>query len=89
MRNEVDKLPCHIANNMAYAKFLIKGGGPKVQTAIRGLLGPIFYPIDKANITGNCLENKFTVHDLCDCDHRRHVEINVDALLTTVDKDAL
>jgi hypothetical protein len=35
---------------------------------IHGPFGPVFYPIDKANIIADCLENRFRVQDLCDCD---------------------
>jgi hypothetical protein len=47
----------------------------------------MFYPIDKANMVADCLENQFKAHDLCDCDHRRHVEAEVEALLGTVNED--
>jgi hypothetical protein len=43
--------------------------------------------LDKANIITYCLENQFRAHDFCDCDHRRHVEAQVEALLATVDED--
>jgi hypothetical protein len=51
------------------------------------LLGPIFYPVDKASIITDCLENQFRAHELCDSDHRRHVQANVKVLLATVDED--
>jgi hypothetical protein len=56
------------------AKSLTKRNGPKAPSAIYGPLGPILYPIDKANIIADCLETQFRAHDLCDCGHRRHVE---------------
>jgi hypothetical protein len=68
------------------AKSLTKRGGPKAPTAIHGPLGPAFYPNEKANVTANCLENLFTPHKLCDTDHERRVEAQVQALLTTVKK---
>jgi hypothetical protein len=52
------------------AKSLTKSDGPKALSAIHDPSGPIVYPIDKANTTADCLENQFTSHDLCDCDHR-------------------
>jgi hypothetical protein len=61
--------------------------GPKAPSAIHGPLGPIFYPIDKANIIGDTLGSQFRAHDLCDCDHRRHMGAQVEALLATVDED--
>jgi hypothetical protein len=69
------------------AKPLSKRGGLKASSAIHGPLGPILCPIDKANIIAHYLENHFRVHDLCDCDHRRHAEDQVEALLATVDED--
>jgi hypothetical protein len=62
---------------------------PKASSAIHGPLGPIFYPINKANIIADCSENLFRVHDLCDCDHRQHVEAEVEALLAIIDEDIL
>jgi hypothetical protein len=58
-----------------------------IPQAIHGPLGPIFYPIEKANIIADYLENQFRVNNLCDSDHRRHVEATVKALLATVDED--
>jgi hypothetical protein len=46
------------------AKSLTKRGGPKVPSESHGPLGLIFYPIDKANIIEDCLENQFRVHDM-------------------------
>jgi hypothetical protein len=45
------------------SKSVIKRGGQKVPSAIHGPLGPIFYPVDKANIVADCLENQFRAHD--------------------------
>jgi hypothetical protein len=52
------------------AKSLTKTGGPKAPYAIHGPLGPIFYPVNKANIIANCLEEQFTVHNLLECDYK-------------------
>jgi hypothetical protein len=70
------------------AKPLTKRGGPKAPSSIHGSLGPIFYPIDKANIITDCLENQFRGHDLCNCDHRRHMEAQVETLLGTIIEDS-
>jgi hypothetical protein len=69
------------------AKSLTKMCGPKAPSAILSSLGPIFYLTSKANLIADCLENRFRVHDLCECHHRRHVEAQVKALLATVDED--
>jgi hypothetical protein len=69
------------------AKSLSKSSGPKAPSAIHGPLGPVFYPIDKANITADCLETQFIAHDLCDCDCRGQVGAQVEALLASVDED--
>jgi hypothetical protein len=71
------------------AKSLSKMGGPKVPSTIHGPFGTIFYPIGKVNIIADCLENQFRAHDSYDCDHRRHVEAQVEALLATVDEAIL
>lgn len=49
-----------MASNMAYCK-IPKLGGP---SEIHGSPGPIFYPVDKANIIVDCSENQFRVHDM-------------------------
>jgi hypothetical protein len=41
------------------------------------------------HIIADCWENQFRAHDLSDCDQRRHVEAQVDALLTATDEDTL
>jgi hypothetical protein len=71
------------------AKSLTKRGGQKAPSAIYGPIGPIFYPVDKANIIAVCLENQFTAHDLCDCDHKQHVKGKVEALLATINEEIL
>jgi hypothetical protein len=53
------------------AKSLTKRGEPKAASAIHGPLGPLFYQTDKANAFAGCLENQFTTHNLCDCDHNQ------------------
>jgi hypothetical protein len=71
------------------AKSLTKRGGPKAPPTTHGPLGPLFYPVDKANIITGSLENQFTSYDLCDSDHRRQVEAKAEALLATVNEDTL
>jgi hypothetical protein len=66
-----------------------KKDGTKALSAIYGPSGPIVYPINKANIIAECLENQFTAHDLCDCELRWHVEATVAAMLATVDENTI
>jgi hypothetical protein len=56
------------------AKSLTKRGEAKATTAIHGPLGPVFYPLEKANVIANYLENLFTPHKLCDTDHEERVK---------------
>jgi hypothetical protein len=69
------------------AKSFRKSGGPKTPSEIHDPLGPIFYPIDKANRIADCLENKFREHDLCNCERRRHAEAQVEDPVATADED--
>jgi hypothetical protein len=62
----------------------MKRDGPKAPTAIRGPLGYIFHPLEEADAIADCLEKQFTSHDLCDKNHKWHVETRVQALLETV-----
>jgi hypothetical protein len=68
MGNKNNKLRGHTQAIWPIAKSLTNRGGPKAPSVIRGPLCPIFYPFDRANIIVDCLENRFTPHDLCDCD---------------------
>jgi hypothetical protein len=76
LRDEVGKCQVTPQAIWSIAKYFSERGGPKALSAIHGSLCPIFYLIDVAKITADCFENQFRVHGLCDCDHRRHVEVN-------------
>jgi hypothetical protein len=67
------------------AKSLSNRDGPRSPTAIHGLLGLKYHPVDKSNAIADCLENQFTPHDLCEENHERRVEAGVQALLEAVD----
>jgi hypothetical protein len=68
-------------------KSLMKRDGPKAPTAIHGLLGLKYHPLQKANAIADCLENLFAPHDLCDENHERRVKAEAQALLETVDNN--
>jgi hypothetical protein len=59
---------CEVTSQAVWliAEFLSKSGGPETPSEVHCPLGPIFYPIDKANIIADCIENKFRAHDSCD-----------------------
>jgi hypothetical protein len=61
-------------------KSLTNRHGPRAPTAIHGLLGLKYHPVDKANAIADCLENRFTPHDLCDENHERREEARVPEL---------
>jgi hypothetical protein len=42
------------------AKSLTNRGGPRAPTAIHGLLGLKYHPVDKATALADCLKNQFT-----------------------------
>jgi hypothetical protein len=65
----------------------MKRDGPKAPTAIRGPLSFTFHPLKKADAIADCLEKQFTSHELCDENHKRRVEVRVQALLETVDNN--
>jgi hypothetical protein len=88
MGNKFGKLRSHTSGNLVYCEIGHKEWWTKGTTCNSWSLRLVFYPIDRANINVDCLENQFRAHDLCDCDHRRHVEAEVKALLATVDEDA-
>jgi hypothetical protein len=46
----------------------------KVPITIQGPLGPKCQPTEKAKTVTDYLENQFTLHDLCDENHKRWVE---------------
>jgi hypothetical protein len=71
------------------AKSLLTRDGPRAPTAIHGASGLKFHPSEKANAIADCLEIKFTPHDLCNENHEERVEARVQALLETVDSNLL
>jgi hypothetical protein len=70
------------------AKSFMKRDGAKKPTAINGPFGLTFHPLEKANAIAVCLENQFTLHDLCDENHKRQVETRVQTLLEAVDNNS-
>jgi hypothetical protein len=70
------------------AKSLMKRDGAKKLTANHGPFGLTFHPLEKANATADCLENQFTLHDLCDENHKRQVEARVQTLLEATDNNS-
>jgi hypothetical protein len=70
-------------------KSLIKRDGPKAPTVIHSPLGPKYLPTEKTNMTAGGLENQFTLHDLCDENHKWWVEARVQALLEAVEDTPL
>jgi hypothetical protein len=60
----------------------------ELPTAIHGPFGLIFHPLEKANAIADCLENQFTLHDLCDENHKRQVEATVRTLLGAIENNS-
>jgi hypothetical protein len=50
---------------------------------------PRLYNLTRQATIADCLENEFTAHNLCECDHRQQLEATVQALLPTVDEGTL
>jgi hypothetical protein len=48
-----------------------------------------YHPVDKANAIADCLENRFTPHNLCEENNERQVEARFQALLEAVDSNCL
>jgi hypothetical protein len=68
------------------AKSLLKRDGPRATSAIHCASGLKFHPSEKANAIADSLEIQFTPNELCDENHERRVEVEVQALLETVEK---
>jgi len=49
----------------------------------------LVHPTEKADMIADCLENRFTPHELCDENHKRLVEARVEALLEEVDNSPI
>jgi hypothetical protein len=60
----------------------------KKPTAIHGPFGLTFHPLEKASAIADCLENQFTLHDLCDENYKHRVEARVQTLLETVEDNS-
>jgi hypothetical protein len=69
------------------AKILLNRDAPKAPKVVHGFTGLKFFPTEKANAIANCLENRFTHHDLCDEYHERRVETIVQVMLETENID--
>jgi hypothetical protein len=67
------------------ARALLNRDATNVPTAVHGYSGLNFLPYGKANAIADCLENRFTHHDLCDESHERRVENIVQDILETED----
>jgi hypothetical protein len=70
------------------AKSLMKRDESTKPAAIHGHFGLIFHPLEKGNAIADCLENQFTLHDLCDENHKRQVEVTVRTLLEAIENDS-
>jgi hypothetical protein len=66
------------------AKSLMKRNGTKAPTAIHGLLGLKYHPLEKANGIADSLENQFTPHHLCDVNREHREKGRVKALIESV-----
>jgi hypothetical protein len=64
------------------AKSLMKRDGAKKP------FGVTFHLLEKANAIADCLENQFTLHDLCDENHKHQVETRVQTLLEAVENNS-
>jgi hypothetical protein len=67
------------------ARVLLNRNAPKAPTAIHDYHGLKFLPYEKANAIADCLENRFTHHDLCEEHRQRRVEDLVQDVLETED----
>jgi hypothetical protein len=69
--NKLGILMSHTSSNVAYCEIPHKKETLWTKDTICNSwsLGPIFHPIDKANIITDYLENQFRVHDFSYCDH--------------------
>jgi hypothetical protein len=74
---------------VAYCEIAYEKDEPKAPAAVYGPLGIIFHPKEKANVIADCVENRFTSHDLCDESHERQVETRFQTLLASVDDTPL
>jgi hypothetical protein len=69
-------------------KSLMKRDIAKEPTAIHGPFGLTFHPLEKANAITDCLENQFTLHDLCDENHKWQVEATFRTLLEAIENNS-
>jgi hypothetical protein len=67
----------------------MKRDRPKAPTAIHGPSGLRFLPLEKLNAIADCLENQFTLYDLCEENHEQQVEAYIQALSEAVDDSPL
>jgi hypothetical protein len=75
----------HLKQYGLLAETFIKRDGSKAPTAIHDLFALKYQPLAKVTTTADFLENQFTLHDVCDENHKQKVEARVKALLETTD----
>jgi hypothetical protein len=66
----------------------MKRDGANKPAAIHAPFGLTFHPLEKANAIADCLENQFTLNDLCDENHKRQVEAGVSTLLKAAENSS-
>jgi hypothetical protein len=71
------------------AKIVLNRDAPKSQNLVLGFPGLKFLPTEKVNAIADCLENRFTHHDLCNENHERRVETIAQIILDIQDIDPL
>jgi hypothetical protein len=79
--NNIRELWGHTSSLWPVTKSLMKRDLPKAPTAIHCSLGYKFHPLEKCNMTVDCLENQFTPHYLYKENHELQVESRVETLL--------
>jgi hypothetical protein len=80
---------CEVTHQTIWPILKPQRDGPKALVTIHGPLGLNCQPLEKATTIVNCLENKFTPHDLCDKNHKRWVQATVQELLDAADDTPL
>jgi hypothetical protein len=86
-RRETKVSYCEVTPHAVWplAKSLMRRYRPKSPSAIHGPSGLYFLPVEKTNTIADCLENQFTPCVLCEENHERRVEAQVQALFEAVD----
>jgi hypothetical protein len=86
--NKNSKYWCHTSGYMTNYEIPHEEGWSKGTNCKSRSFRPYFHLLENSNTIADCLGIQFTLHDLCDENHKRQVEARVQTLFKAVDNNS-